>query len=219
MLVEPAWLQKNLGDPNLRIVDGRSKDKYAEGHVPGAVRVDVGEWKALALKEGGLHDTKAWSKKVGRLGVNRETQVVVYGGPVPNTARIWWLLKYVGLEDVSILNGGWDWWTKQDSPTETRSPKIAASTFEPEFQADRLEEIDTLKKSLKAEKVKVVDTRSTGEFTGKVVRGERGGHIPGATHLEWKELLADDGRFKTKKQLKELFRKRGILPDETAVCY
>jgi thiosulfate/3-mercaptopyruvate sulfurtransferase len=89
--------------------------------------------------------------------------------------------------------------------------------FEPKFQADRLEEIDALKKSMKSGKVTVVDARSTEEFTGKDVRGKRAGHIPGAKHLEWKELLADDGRFKSPEQLRELFRKRGIYPEQTAV--
>ena len=89
--------------------------------------------------------------------------------------------------------------------------------FEPKFQADRLEEIDSLKKSLRSGKVTVVDARSKDEFTGKDVRGKRGGHIPGAKHLEWKELLAEDGRFKTPEKLGELFRQRGIHPAQTAV--
>jgi thiosulfate/3-mercaptopyruvate sulfurtransferase len=75
------------------------------------------------------------------------------------------------------------------------------------------------KKAIKTDKVKVVDTRTQGEFTGKDVKGKKGGHITGATHLEWKELLAEDGRFKTPEQLRKLFRERGILPDDTAVCY
>ncbi|HUS40421.1 MAG TPA: rhodanese-like domain-containing protein, partial [Pirellulales bacterium] len=83
--------------------------------------------------------------------------------------------------------------------------------FKPEFQADRLEEINLLKKSLKSDKLKVVDTRSDSEFAD--------GRIPGAAHLEWKELVAKDGRFKTTTQLQQLFRSRGIMPDETAVCY
>ena len=66
---------------------------------------------------------------------------------------------------------------------ETTSPNVEAVKFEPKFQADRLEEIDSLKKSVKSGKVTVVDARSTDEFTGKEVRGKRGGHIPGAKHL------------------------------------
>jgi len=110
-------------------------------------------------------------------------------------------------------------WTKDKRPTDTDVLKHMGVKFEPKFQADRLEEIDSLKKSVQAGKVTVVDTRTNDEFTGKEVRGKRGGHIPDAKHLEWKEMLAGDGRFKSPEQLRELFKQRGIQPDKTAVCY
>jgi thiosulfate/3-mercaptopyruvate sulfurtransferase len=136
-----------------------------------------------------------------------------------DTARVWWTLKYVGLEQAMILNGGWNAWVKDKLPIETTAPPVTSAAFEPKFQSDRPEEIDALKQGIKTGKVKVVDARSKGEFTGAEVKGKRGGHIAGATHLEWKELLADDGRFKTPDQLRELFRQRGILPEQTTVCY
>ncbi len=211
ILVETDQLQKKLNDKNLRVLDVRSQNEYAKGHIPGAPRVDVGDWKNLATADNGLHDAKGWTEKVSPLGLRKGMHVVIYGSRLSDTARIWWLLKYVGVKNASILNGGWEWWTKQDRPIETSTPKITATEFKPDFQADRLEEIDSLKKSLKSATVKVVDTRSIGEF--------RGGRIPGSAHLEWKELVAEDGRFKTKTQLQQLFRKRGIVSSETAVCY
>jgi thiosulfate/3-mercaptopyruvate sulfurtransferase len=211
ILVEPDQLQKKLNDKNLRVLDVRSQNEYVKAHIPGAVRVDVGDWKSLAVAENGLHDAKGWTEKIGSLGIGSGTHVVVYGSKVSDTARIWWLLKYVGLENASLLNGGWEWWTKKDRPVEKSTPQASANEFKPKFQADRLAEIDSVKKSLKSEKVKVVDTRSDSEFAG--------GRIPDSVHLEWKHLLAEDGRFKTPTQLRELFRKQGILPAETAVCY
>ena len=211
ILVEPDQLQKQLNDENLRVLDVRSQNEYAKGHIPGALRVDVGDWKNLATTDNGLHDARGWAAKLGPLGITSKTHVVVYGGRLTDTARIWWLLKYLGVKNASLLNGSWESWAKSNRPAETRTSKIAATEFKPDFQADRLEEIDSLKKSLKSATVKVVDTRSDSEFAS--------GRIPGSAHLEWKELVAKDGRFKTKSQLRELFRKRGIMPDETAVCY
>lgn len=219
MLISPAELAKRLAEDKLRILDTRSQEDYAKGHVPGAVRVDVPSWQKLARSEGGLHDAKAWGEKVGALGIGRDTQVVVYGGALPDAGRVWWTLKYVGVPEVMLLDGGWSAWDKEKRPAETAAPKVAAVGFEPRFDSDRLEEIDSLKTNLKSGRVKVVDTRSRDEFTGKEVRGTRGGHVAGATHLEWKELLAADGRFKSPDELRELFRSRGILPDDTAVCY
>jgi thiosulfate/3-mercaptopyruvate sulfurtransferase len=155
--------------------------------------------------------------QVGQLGIGHDSPVVVYGSNLTDTARIWWTLKYLGLQNVTILNGGWQVWMKEKLPMDTASPRSEAVKFEPKFQADRLEEIDTLKKSVQSGKVTVVDARSADEFTGKDVRGKRGGHIPGAKHLEWKERLAEDGRFKSPEQLRELFRQRGITPNQTAV--
>jgi thiosulfate/3-mercaptopyruvate sulfurtransferase len=211
ILIEPAQLQKQLNDKNLRILDVRSQDDYSKGHVPGAVRVDVGGWKNLAIADNGLHDAKSWAAQLGSLGITSKSHVVVYGGRLTDTARIWWLLKYVGVKNASLLNGSWESWLESNRSAETSTPKIAATEFTPEFQADRLAEIDSVKKSLQSENVKVVDTRSDGEFAS--------GRIPDSVHLEWKHLLAEDGRFKTPKQLKEIFRKQGILPVETAVCY
>jgi thiosulfate/3-mercaptopyruvate sulfurtransferase len=181
------------------------------------VAVDVKSWQDLGKKEGGFHDAKAWGEKVSQLGISHDSQVVVYGTNLPDTARIWWTLKYLGLQNVAVLDGSWGLWVKEKLPTDTASPKIEAVKFEPRFQADRLEEIDSLKKAIKSDKVTVVDARSTDEFTGKEVRGKQGGHIPGAKHLEWKELLAEDGRFKSPEVLRELFRQRGIHPEQTAI--
>lgn len=218
LLTEPTDLEKKLKQPGLRLLDTRPQADYAKGHLPGAVRVDVKGWQELG-KKSGFRDAKAWGEKVGQLGIAADTPVVVYGSSLPGTARVWWLLKYLGVGNVTILDGGWELWTKDKRPVDTGTPNVETVKFEPKFQADRLEEIDSLKKSVQAGKVTVVDTRSNEEYTGKKVLGKRGGHIPGAKLLEWKELLAHDGRFKSPEQLRELFKERGILPGQTAVCY
>jgi thiosulfate/3-mercaptopyruvate sulfurtransferase len=217
MLIGPEELQTRLREPGLRILDTRPRTEYAKGHIPGALPVDVKGWQDLGKKEGGFHDAKTWGDKVGRLGIGHDSRIVVYGSNLTDTARVWWTLKYLGLREVAILDGGWRLWVAEKQPADTASPKIEAVKFEPKFQAERLEEIDSLKKSVRSGKVTVVDARSADEFTGKDVRGKRGGRIPGAKNLEWKELLADDGRFKSPERLRELFRKRGIEPEQTAV--
>lgn len=211
MLVEPAQLQKKLSEAGVRILDVRSSEDYNKGHIPGALRVDVGDWKASAFADSGLHDAKGWAAKLGALGITPNTNVVVYGGSISDAARIWWLLKYVGVEHASLLNGGWESWAKLDLPSETATPQVDKTQFKTAFQTERVADIDSLKKSLKSDQLKVVDTRSDSEFTS--------GRIPGSTHLEWKELVAEDGRFKTRKQLRQLFGDKGIMPDEAAVCY
>ena len=206
MLVDVEQLFQAIENEHLRILDSRTPAEYAKGHIPGARNVNVAEWKSLAFD-----DEARWARTVRPLGLQPNGQVVVYGDKLSDTARVWWLLKYVGVEHVSILDGGWEWWAKSGRPIQTAVPTVPATDFKPRFQTNRLEEIDTLKKSLPSEETTVVDTRSDKEFSD--------GRIPGATHIEWTELVAADGRFKPKKQLQGLFREKGIQPSDTTVCY
>src|SRR5690348_16513220 len=96
MLVQPEELQKDLRQPGLRILDTRPQPQYAKAHIPGAVRVDVKRWQQLGGREGGFHDAQTWGKEVGRLGFRRDSRVIVYGSQLPDTARIWWTLRYLG---------------------------------------------------------------------------------------------------------------------------
>lgn len=217
MLIQAEQLRPMLTQPAVRLLDTRAADEYAKGHIPGAVRVETKDWQKLAARDGGLTDTAAWANLAGQLGLAPDTHVVVYGANPTDTARIWWTLKYLGHPNVAILDGGWDRWVKLKQPMDTETPAIAATSFEPKFQKDRLAEIDPLKSSVESGDVTVVDARSAKEFTGEDARGPRGGHIPGAKHLEWKDLLAHDGRFKSPDDLRTLFRHRGINPEQTAV--
>lgn len=206
LLIDSDGLRAKLGSDRLRILDVRSSADYSEFHIPNAINVDVAKWKKLAFD-----DSHGWANTVGSLGIDSDSHVVVYGTKLSDTGRAWWLLKYAGVENVSILDGGYEWWTKSDGPTTTAVPKVATTEFKPNFQLDRLEQIDSVKKSLHSSTVNVLDTRSAEEFNA--------GHIPGAAHLEWKELVAADGRFKSKSELQTLFQDRGIALSESAVCY
>jgi thiosulfate/3-mercaptopyruvate sulfurtransferase len=219
MLIEPVELEQLLGQRRLSILDTRSKEEYGQGHIPGAVWVDVTSWQQLGRAPRGFHNAEAWAEMVSAIGISDDSRVVVYGSSLPSTGRIWWTLKYLGHGDVGILNGGWDAWVKEKRAIEIAPSIVSAGSFTPRFQSDRLEELDSLKQTFQSGEVRILDTRSAAEFRGEDVRGPRGGHIPGATHLEWKELLAADGRFKTPEELRELFREKGLLPNQTAVCY
>jgi thiosulfate/3-mercaptopyruvate sulfurtransferase len=219
ILVDVSQLRSMQEDARTRILDARSQDEYAKGHIAGAVWVDVSSWQELGKSQGGFHDVDAWRDKVNELGINNDSQVVVYGNRLPDAARIWWTLKYVGLNDVKLLDGGWQIWLNENGARSTVAPTVAKGNFSPRLDASRLAELDELRASLNTGKVQVVDARGSDEFTGQEIRGKRGGHIPGAVHLDWNDLLADGHRFKSPDRLREMFRQRGILPDETAVCY
>jgi len=221
LLITPDRLEELRNRPNLRILDARAEDQYEAGHVPGAVRVDVNEWKQLALSKGGLSDRDAWSKLVGNLGIGNKTSVVVYAASPTSATRIWWTLKYVGVKNASILDGGFDAWKDAGGLVETVNVQVKPVEFAVSLQPDRIAEIDDVRSILrKGDGVaKIIDTRSLAEHTGTAGGGARKGHIPGAIHQEWSEFVTEEGRFKPVDEIRRLLQAQGLTPDAPAITH
>lgn len=219
LLVTPADLQERRGEARLRVLDVRSQQEYAAGHIPGAIRVDVGVWKDLALSEDGLTSANVWSQQVGLLGIDNETNVVVSGGNPTNATRVWWTLKYVGVEHAGILDGGWEAWRDAGAPVQRTITQVKAAEFKPEFQADRLADISDVQSVLKDQTATIIDTRSNGEYAGTRGSGPRLGHIPGAVHQEWTNFVTADGRFKPVAEIKTLLSRQGLTPRTNTITH
>lgn len=217
LVISVEKLQERLEADPPQIVDVRPADQYAEAHIPGAVSVDLGDWKSVSLSPDGLNDAANWSGRVGSLGVTRDSDVVVYGANPTNAARIWWILKYVGVKQVALLDGGWDAWQASGSATSTETPVVDAVEFVPEFQTDRLAQMQELAGGDSA--ATIIDTRTDAEFNGTGGPGERHGHIPGAVHLEWNQFMTDDGRFQSPEEIQALLSAQGIEPGGEQVVH
>ncbi|MEX0702146.1 MAG: sulfurtransferase [Planctomycetales bacterium] len=220
MLVSVDELESRIGEANLRILDARAVDEYVEGHVPQAVPVEVGEWKDQSLAEKGLQDQAFWSEAVSLLGIDGATNVVVYADDPTAAARVWWTLKYVGVPHVALLDGGWPAWRAAGGKVATDETEIESKgKFAARFQKERLAEIGDLKESLEADAVTVIDARSDEEHAGTSGPGARLGRIPGAKHLEWKQFLDADGRFKSPEQIRSILAEQGIAGEKTVVTH
>jgi thiosulfate/3-mercaptopyruvate sulfurtransferase len=217
MLVEPADLAQAK---NLHVLDARGKGKYVDGHVPGAVWVDATTW-ARAFGEGG--DQAGWEKRIGALGITTETPVAIYDdSQSKDAARMWWILRYWGVNDVRLVNGGWRGYVASGGPVEKGevAAKPAAAHLSP--RQERLATKAQLKDLVTAgsNASQIVDTRSTGEYCGTEHTAKRNGALPGATHLEWSDTLdAKTGRFKSADELTRLFREAGVDAGKPAVTY
>ncbi len=217
LLLEPGELAKPGVAKKFVVLDARPKAKYLVGHVLGAVWVDTSGWaKAFAAGQ----DKAAWSKRVGALGIDVTTPVAIYDDARNNSAaRVWWILRYWGVRDVRLLNGGWGGWAKggavekgENKPMPV-APKLVAQT-------GRLATKDDLLKALKGRPGQVLDARSTDEFCGKAETAKRNGAIPGAVHLEWTDTLdKKTGRFKSAAELTKLFEDAGIDPARPTTTY
>jgi thiosulfate/3-mercaptopyruvate sulfurtransferase len=203
LLVPFDDLQKRLGDPNLRLLDARPRADYEKGHIPGAVWVDAKAAQALASRPGGLTDREAWQAWIGPLGIGPGTEVLVYDGNRQlDPARIWGLLRYLGIEKVGLLDGNFPLWQQENRPVATDAPAITPRPFEVRPRPGRYADRGDVLAAIKEGKVRVIDARSEAEYSGERKTSKRGGHIPGACRLEWSDLVDKDGRFLDEKALR-----------------
>lgn len=219
LVISVEQLQGRLNADPPRIVDVRPAEQYAEAHIPGAVNVDTADWKSVSLSPDGLNEPDNWTQRVGGLGITRDSDVVVYGKNPTNAARIWWILRYLGVDKAAMLDGGWTAWQASGAPTDNTTPDVETVEFTPEFQADRLVRIEDLAAD-RAAAAAIIDTRSDAEYDGTGGPGRRHGHIPGAVHIEWSEFMTDDGRFRSTEEIQNLLHERGIEPagDQVVHC-
>lgn len=228
--VETDWLATHLADPQVRVIDMRyywdrqGSDAYVADHIPGAVYL---QWdvelsdpnhpvKFMVLPPAKL------AALMGRLGVDNSMTVIAYddeGGHF--SSRLWWTLMYYGFENMRILHGGLPKWKSENRPLTTEIPTIEPKTFEPkeprtEWRATASEVLDHLNDPATV----IVDVRRGAEYRGEEIRTARGGHIPGAVHLNWLDNLnRETWTFKDAVTLRERFEKAGVTPDKKVITY
>jgi thiosulfate/3-mercaptopyruvate sulfurtransferase len=211
LLLETAELAEPAVARRFVILDAGTEERYKQAHVPGALWVDHDAWKA-AFGDG--RDAQGWSERIGKLGIGADSKVVVYDDVgQKNAGRIWWILRYWGVDDVRLLNGGWKAWTAEGCKTTgwpTPAPEPVA--FQAEPHRKRLATLDEMLGAVRQHRWQIVDARSEGEYCGVDKHGnKRAGAVPGAKHLEWTELVdPDSGRFKSARELRRLFKGAGI---------
>jgi thiosulfate/3-mercaptopyruvate sulfurtransferase len=209
LLIEARELAKPETRASHRVLDTRSKVKYEAGHVPGAARVDAAAWSKAFNTD---LDLNHWSRRIGDLGIDADTPVVVYGdSDTPDAARIWWLLRYWGAKEVRLLNGGWQAWEKDIGELSKEEPQLSPKHPQLQPQKSRLTTMDQLLQSLPGNALQIIDARSLDEYCGVEKTAQRNGAIPGAVHLEWKEVLDPrTHRFKSADELTQLFQEKKI---------
>ncbi|WP_406491343.1 sulfurtransferase [Streptomyces sp. NBC_01604] len=196
-----------LGDPH-------GRDHYAEGHIPGAVHVDLDtELAAPPSPEGGRHPLPRIADlqdAARRWGITQDRRVVVHDD-LGNTAaaRAWWLLRYAGLAQVTLLDGALGAWRAAGLPLESGIPAdpppgdvVLKPGALPVTDADSAAEL--------AVSGLLLDSRAAERYRGEVEPVDaRAGHIPGAVSAPTGENLAADGTFLPPEALRERFREKG----------
>ncbi|PKN70998.1 MAG: hypothetical protein CVU54_03185 [Deltaproteobacteria bacterium HGW-Deltaproteobacteria-12] len=209
-IVSTDWLQKNLGNANLVIVDVRKVEEYKAGHIPGAVNVFYGSWaikKGYLLNE--LPPIDDLADVIGSAGIDKDSLVVIVGktDKVPDQfdmSRVAWTLKYLGVPNAAILNGGQNQWVKEGKPLSQDMVKAKAKSFKA-LITDKLY-VDKAYVMSKLGKAIIIDTRAPAFYEGKekLAFVPKLGRIKGAVNLPVGALYTPEGLYKDKAVLAAL---------------
>ena len=181
LLIDTNTLQQRLGQPGLVIIDVRGSAAYEfGGHIPGAVHSTWHDYSDPDAVAKGLLDPnlKRIEKRVQALGLNQDSEVVIYSNPFDNwgdEGRMFWMLEYLGHKNLKVLDGGWVKWIEERRPFEHGAVRTAPGTFTVSSVDAAIIMKEELKGIVRAPHATttIVDARSLEEYLGKEVSGSR----------------------------------------------
>lgn len=212
-LVNGEWISKHINDKNLVIIDVTNEATYNEGHIPNAVQSGLGKWRQAKGKSAyEIRSIEEIEAEMRRLGINKESNVVVYAhnlNPIDllTAPYIVWALEYAGLKNISMLDGGMKSYVKAGGNLNTEQTTNKKGSFKAAVNNSMLIDMANVKKSL--HKVPMVDSRPAVYYFGSEKQGilKRAGHISGAKSHSWKYSLNKDNSLKSKDTLSETIEK------------
>jgi thiosulfate/3-mercaptopyruvate sulfurtransferase len=220
-----------LNDPKVRVVDcrfsfeGDARKDYLSGHLPGAVHLNWSTDLSAPPPASGhprwmLQGPDAFAETMGRLGIGNDTVVVGYdaeGGH--HAARLWLALRRYGHDTMAVMEGGIQKWTGEGRPLEKGEIKVAPARFVPHPREGVIASKEDVLGAVRTGDPWLLDVRRDSEFTGVEKRAARGGHIPGAVNILWKDALRDDWTLKDPDELEEMYANAGFGAETSAVTY
>ncbi len=228
VLVATDWAQARLDDPSTRFVEvDVDTTAYEQSHIPGAVGWNWTSQLADGIRRD-IASREEFSALLRHSGIAPDTTVVLYGDN-NNWFAAWayWQLKLYGHRDVRILDGGRKYWLDHGLPLSTDVPSYDATSYElpePDFSLRAFR--DDILPRIGDPELALVDVRSPAEFNGEVIAppgmsetAQRAGHIPGAASIPWAQTVREDGTFKSREELSDLYAAKGITPDKDVIAY
>jgi thiosulfate/3-mercaptopyruvate sulfurtransferase len=240
-IVSSDWLEANLDDPGLRIIDIRgyvkskdlggglqsaeyvgARDEYDEAHIPGSVYVD---WTVDIVNpndpvKAQIATAEQFTEAMNARGIGSWTRVVVVdhtGGHL--ATRMWWALRYYGHDAVAILDGGFNKWVAENRPVTKTVLFPYPAQFFPKERPELRVSVDDVARIVEDGGALLIDARDEPTYTGEVWRGSRKGHIPTAVNLPSKAFLNPDGTWRPQREIAEIVGRAGITPETNVVAY
>ena len=230
-LVSTEWLHAHLKDPDLRILDGSyylpqmgrdPRAEYDAAHVPNARFFDIDD----VADHGSdlphmVPPVEKFMSRMRAMGVGDGHQVVVYDGMgLFSAARVWWLFKLMGQNNIAVLDGGFPKWQAEGRPVEDLPPVIRDRHMTVRRQNHMVKDVTQVSAASKLGDYEIIDARSPGRFRGEEPEpraGLRPGHIPGSKNVCFKDLLNADQTMKNPVEIRQIFEAAGVDFNKPAI--
>jgi len=223
-LVTTQWLERNLGEPDLAIVDASAflptdgRDpvaEFAEAHIPGARFLDINQVADRSNPAPHMLPSAVdFGAAMSELGVGRYDRIIVYdNSPLRTAARGWFMFSHFGAERVAILDGGFQKWRAEGRAVESGEAQPRQARFDAH---ERGGEVVTKRAILDGVGLPILDARGCARFEGSEPDPRPGvavGHIPGSKNLPFASLYREDGTFRSEEELRQAFAERHIDPE------
>lgn len=228
-LVSVKWLKAHLESPNLKIIDGTwipdwvapkgtALSKYKKKHIPTSVYFDIDE---ICDKNSNLPHMlpteEVFSTETGKLGISESDQVIVYDdNGYMASARVWWMFRAMGHNDVRVLDGGFAEWKKEYGEMVAQEyTEVSNCQYHAKFKADLTSSTEAVEND--NSKSQIIDARPAGRFLGTEPEPRanlRSGHIPNSVNIPHDRVIDRNGRIHNSKELEDIF---GDL-EERIIC-
>ena len=192
------------------LIDLSEREKYQQGTVLAALNMPYESLVSGELPHPSmLPPAEKFAQALAKLGYKTEQHIVAFDDEFGlKAARLYWTMRMADLRGFSYLNGGLTGWLAAGNQASfNKEEPVPVEPLSLTFSQPYRALFDDILSSLDEEKFFLWDTRSQAEFTGEDVRAQKGGHIPGARHLEWLELLDDKGLVRSPEEVSSLLKK------------
>ena len=212
-LISVNDLNKAIMKKSVVVIDARSSKKFkADAHIKNAVNLAYADLQQTTPIKGVLKSSADIAKLIGAAGIDGKKPVVVYDeGSGKYAGRMYWILKYMGVANVKMLDGNIKGWKAGRKPITKNPTMVKKTTFTPKVNSAVFITMADVKKG----GLQLIDARSAAEFNGS--DGKSKGHIPGAKNIEYKQVMNEDGTMKSAADLAKVFA--GIDKAKPVVVY
>jgi thiosulfate/3-mercaptopyruvate sulfurtransferase len=224
LLIKPTDLLTQLRNDNAVVLDTRTPEEYAAGHVPSAVHLPgVYDYLLTDTRAAGLEEFhRVLADLFSAAGLTGNERVVFYeNGTGMRCARGWWLLRYAGHDNVVVLHGGLNGWVSAGGVTTTQVIARPRTDFTVRPRSELMATADDIMAQQGQHDLLVLDVRRLEEYLGTIFRQEccpRSGRIPGCLWFEWERVLSET-TFKPLDEMQAELTSAGITPDKHIVVY